>query len=618
MSSAHPVSALVPCAPPVAPDGSLTRLRALARAVVQAVDDDAARLGLARAACAAVLSAYWERAQPGPLPRAPEGLAHAPLGARVAELVDPLAAALGSVGPDRAFYELGRLYTALLPAAYRARLGVYYTPPELTERLLDQATAAGLDWATCRVLDPACGGGAFLGPAARRMLAALRRGHPGLSPALARANVAARLYGYEIDPFAAWISRAAVDAVLWVPDTLAPTRGVEPVVGDAMSAAEPAPEAAFDLVVGNPPYGRVGLPPALRMRYRRSLYGHANLYGVFTDLALRHAKPGGIVAYVTPTSFLSGNYYQNLRRLLADEAPPVSLDFVDARSGIFDDVLQETLLAVYRKDGSRRQVRTATLVGDGDEALEVRTAGDFALPADGAEPWLAPRTAAQVALLAAARQMPDRLADWGYRVSTGPLVWNRHRAQLTAQPDADCLPLIWAESVGTDGCFRFRAEKRNHLPYCRIRDARDHWLVVREPCVLVQRTTAKEQARRLIAAELPAAFLAEHGGAVVENHLNMIRPRSAPTAASSRVPNRVPNRVPSRVLAALLGSRVVDQLFRCLNGSVAVSAYELSALPLPPAGRLGELSRLVEVHPRAEATAFDAACARLYGVGEDS
>jgi adenine-specific DNA-methyltransferase len=601
MSSAQPVPALVPSARPAAADGSLPQLRGLARAAVQAVDDDAARLGLARAACAAVLGAYWARAQPGPLPRPPEGLAHASLGARVAELVDPLAAALGCVGPDRAFYELGRLYTALLPAAYRARLGVYYTPPELTERLLDQATAAGLDWATCRVLDPACGGGAFLGPAARRMLAALRRGHPELSPALARANVAARLHGYEIDPFAAWISRAAVDAVLWVPDVLAPPRGVEPVVGDALSAAEP--DAAFDLVVGNPPYGRVGLPPALRLRYRRSLYGHANLYGVFTDLALRHAKPGGIVAYVTPTSFLSGNYYQNLRRLLADEAPPVSLDFVDARSGIFDDVLQETLLAVYRKDGNRRQVRTATLVGNGDEALEVRTAGAFALPANGAEPWLAPRTAAQVELLAAARQMPDRLADWGYRVSTGPLVWNRHRSQLTAKQDADCLPLIWAESVGTDGRFRFRAEKRNHLPYCRIRDGRDHWLVVREPCVLVQRTTAKEQARRLIAAELPAAFLVEHGGAVVENHLNMIRPRSTPAP------------VPSRVLAALLGSSIVDQLFRCLNGSVAVSAYELSALPLPAAERLEELTGLVDAG--ANAAALDAACARLYAVRTD-
>jgi adenine-specific DNA-methyltransferase len=81
-------------------------------------------------------------------------------------------------------------------------------------------------------------------------------------------------------------------------------------VCDALSG--PEPDAGFDLVVGNPPYGRIGLDPPHRARFRRSLYGHANLYGVFTDLGLRHTRPGGVLAYVTPTSFLAGSYYQNL------------------------------------------------------------------------------------------------------------------------------------------------------------------------------------------------------------------------------------------------------------------------------------------------------------------
>jgi adenine-specific DNA-methyltransferase len=39
--------------------------------------------------------------------------------------------------------------------------------------------------------------------------------------------------------------------------------------------------------------------------------------------------------------------------------------------------------------------------------------------------------------------------------------------------------------------------------------------------VLVQRTTAKEQHRRLISAEMPAELIAQHGRITVENHLNM-------------------------------------------------------------------------------------------------
>ena len=171
-------------------------------------------MALARTLCAAVLRAYWDRAQPGPLPQSPPRLTAAELPHTVVDLVPELAGALARIGPDRAFYELGRLYTGLLPASFRSRYGVYYTPPELTERLLDQATLAGVDWAICRVLDPACGGGAFLAPSARRMLAAVRQSYPELAPTLTRAQISARLQGYEIDPFAAWISRAAVDAVL--------------------------------------------------------------------------------------------------------------------------------------------------------------------------------------------------------------------------------------------------------------------------------------------------------------------------------------------------------------------------------------------------------------------
>ena len=100
--------------------------------------------------------------------------------------------------------------------------------------------------------------------------------------------------------------------------------------------------------------------------------------------------------------------------------------------------------------------------------------------------------------------------------------------------------------------------------------------------MLLQRTTAKEQCRRLIAAELPAAFIEDHGAVVVENHLNMIKPL-----------NGAP-RVAPAALAVLLNSGVVDQVFRCINGSVPVSAYELEALPLPPPEEVKEIERLVK------------------------
>ena len=80
--------------------------------------------------------------------------------------------------------------------------------------------------------------------------------------------------------------------------------------------------------------------------------------------------------------------------------------------------------------------------------------------------------------------MTHRLRDYGYEVSTGPLVWNRHKDQLAETQSKATLPLIWAEAVTSDGCFQFRADKKNHSPYFKVRRG-NYLLITRKPCVLL-------------------------------------------------------------------------------------------------------------------------------------
>jgi adenine-specific DNA-methyltransferase len=323
------------------------------------------------------------------------------------------------------------------------------------------------------------------------------------------------------------------------------------------------------------------------------------LYGLFTDLAVQLTQAGGIIAYVTPTSFLAGEYFKALRKVLAGEAPPINLDFISDREGVFDDALQETLLATYRRGGRPHPASVHFIATSEGNQITIERAGTFELPKTAGGPWLVPRTSEQERLIAVLRRMPHRLSDYGYEVSTGPLVWNRHKPQLAPDGSRGALPLIWAECVTTDGRFVFRAEKKNHQPYFRVR-AGDEWLITRKPCVLLQRTTAKEQNRRLIAAELPAEFVAGHGAVVIENHLNMIRPSNGAPL------------VPLRVLCAFLNTEVVDRAFRCFSGSVAVSAYELESLPLPPPEALRALSALLEHRDQKR---FEEACSRMFSQG---
>lgn len=507
----------------------------------------------------------------------PQGVEFSQLSPAAAEASRQFGSALAGLPARQAADLAGIIYTTALPDAYRALHGIFYTPPALVDRLLLMSEDAAIDWTTARVLDPACGGGAFLAPLALRMAASMKRANP----AFILQHIGARLRGFELDPFGAWLAQTAVELAL---------RDIIRAAGKPLAAIvavkdsleiDPADAGRFDLVIGNPPYGRVTLPAQRRALFRRSVYGHANLYGLFTDAALRWVREGGVVAYVTPTSMLSGLYYKALRGLLATDAPPLAINFVTERNGVFADVLQETILAAYRRGGRDIEGKVGFITLNGDGTTAFRNGGTCSLPPQPEAPWLLPRAPDQSALARRLRAMPHRLGDYGYGVSTGPLVWNRFKGQLREQRTSACRPVVWAEAVTSDGRFLWRSEKRNHAPWFEAVLPKDKWLVVTKPCVLVQRTTAKEQARRLIAAEMPDAFLRRHKGVIVENHLNMVR-------AIADAPS-----ISSAVIAALFNSSSVDAAFRCINGSVAVSAFELEELPLPAPVAMAELAALV-------------------------
>src|SRR5258708_15890477 len=247
--------------------------------------------------------------------------------------------------PSQSGFLLGQLYTALLPDMVRKNLGAYYTPPALVKRLLELVTNCGFDWSRGKIIDPACGGAAFLASVAPKLVEHSRN----KQPIAIIEDIENRLFGIEVDPFAAWMTMVLLDLAL-LDLTLSAKRPLKNLVSsrDALEI-RPNELGIFDLVIGNPPYGRVTLATDQRARFKESLFGHANLYGLFTDLAVRLSKPAGIIGYVTPTSFLGGEYFKNLRLLLESRAPLQRLDFVSDRDGVFDGVLQETMLAVFQQ-----------------------------------------------------------------------------------------------------------------------------------------------------------------------------------------------------------------------------------------------------------------------------
>jgi hypothetical protein len=194
-----------------------------------------------------------------------------------------------SIAPDM----LGRVFEGIMAPDTRKSSGTYYTPAALVRRMVDAgiaaALAAGIGLSdeeasarldardpvlmrralALRVLDPACGSGAFLLGALERLSAL--RSLTGEAPAAARRAVLARnLYGVDLDPMAVrlaelrlWLAVVAEERDI-TPQAVRPLPNLDCLIRQGDSLLEP-PE--------------LGLPPsplASRLRAVRETLVHAS------------------------------------------------------------------------------------------------------------------------------------------------------------------------------------------------------------------------------------------------------------------------------------------------------------------------------------------------------
>jgi adenine-specific DNA-methyltransferase len=574
--------------------------KSFAQAWINQIEQDI-RIEHARLFTFYVVKSYWSLVYFGTqfeLPKVENSFEELQLQDEIIELAKSLAQYPSKLDFVEASFQIGDIYTSLLPEEYRSSHGIFYTSPELAYRIIQMAEEAGIDWINSRILDPACGGGAFLAPIALKIAAQLKT----QNPEVILTHIENNLVGYEIDTFSAWLSQTFLEVALNKICKIE-NRKVKSIIKVCNTLEQLPSNEKFDLIIGNPPFGKINLSDELRKTYQNSLYGHANLYGLFIHFGASHLNENGVLAYITPTSFLSGEYFKNLRMLIRETCAPLEFNFVQFRKGMFQGVLQETMLSTYKKNKRKKNpVQISELKKDFNNKINTVTIGDYFLPEDKKAAWLLPRTIQQAQVINKIKDLRDRLIDWGYTVKTGPLVWNRHKKQLTNKSQENAYPLIWSEAISSNGKFNWKADKQNHKLYCKIRSAKDNWLFSKEPCILLQRTTAKEQTRRLISTILPSSFLRKHRFVIIENHVNIIK------AAKNSPP------VSLITLNVLLNSHAMDIIFRCISGSVAVSAYELEHLPLPPVEKLQYLENLIIKNASIET--IESECYNIYDLND--
>lgn len=241
------------------------------------------------------------------------------------------------------------------------------TPPKNQNRLtkkdkenLDKIYAYKDFLLSLKILDPACGSGAFLNEAMNFLINEhkfcddLRREFDGDALGLFDVEISIlenNLYGVDINENATEIAKLS----LWL-KTAKKGRKLTNLSNNIKTANSlldfPFKDIKFDAVIGNPPYVRQERikeqKPFLEKIYE--IYnGTADLYAYFYELGIKNLKESGYLGFICSNKFFRAKYGENLREfLLKNTSFKNIVDFNEIK--IFEDATVDSAITVFKKE----------------------------------------------------------------------------------------------------------------------------------------------------------------------------------------------------------------------------------------------------------------------------
>jgi hypothetical protein len=281
---------------------------------------------------------------------------------------------------------LGRTFESLMAERERRGSGSFYTPPALVERVVDEALAAlpaGAEALTAvRVLDPACGSGAFLVHVLERLTAA-RRAAGDTRPLhrIRRDVLAHNVFGVDRNPVAVWLCELRLWLAVVIDCDVTDPLAVPPLpnldhhirVGDALAGGD---------FRHAPPAGR--RLAALRTRYVRAVGARKRHLAAALDREERRRALAESARALTALDAERRALLARLRTrdLFGDRPPPSSADRQRLRT------LRATRRA-HRAAHRRLEAGGALPFRFAAHVADVGAAGGFDLVV-GNPPWVRP------------------------------------------------------------------------------------------------------------------------------------------------------------------------------------------------------------------------------------
>lgn len=449
----------------------------------------------------------------------------------------------------------------------QADLGQFFTPAAAARLIASMARLPGDG--TLRILDPGAGSGVLSAALIGRIVDE-------------RPDVSIELVAIERDPVVVPHLKTTLAACEQVGAGRVKTRVVEAdFILDSTGLGAPlALDSQFDLVIENPPYGKLGVASVHRRALRAVGVDTPNLYAAFLALSVIALRPGGQVVAITPRSFFNGPYFGAFRTYLLDALGLDRIHVFDSRSTVFADtgVLQENVIF----SGTRGENPTAVELSvshDHTDAVSSRVVPyeEVVFP-DDPNRFIRLATGdedAEVAELVLSQ--PCSLNDLGIQVSTGRVVDFRSRHALSTIGLPGAVPLIYPGNLRDGGVEWPRVIRK--AQWFQPADEKDHGMVMPEGWyAVVKRFSSKEERRRIVSSVWSPVV---HPGEVAfENHLNVFHAHGKGLEQDL-----------ATGLTVWLNSSVIDKFFRTFSGHTQVNATDLRTLRFPTLEDLRELGR---------------------------
>lgn len=346
----------------------------------------------------------------------------------------------------------------------------------------------------------------------------------------------------------------------------------------------------FNCAILNPPYKKINSDSGMRLALRELGVETSNLYTAFLAVVLRLLDNRGELVAITPRSFCNGAYFKPFRKLLLEAFTIRRIHLFESRQHAFseDEVLQENII-LHAANGVNKDavVTISSSIGPDDEFSTVREIRyEQLVRSDDQQHFL---HIVPDELGASIAEQIGRLywtlRDHDIEVSTGRVVDFRARPLLRASPEADTVPLIYPLNLRNSFVEWPRPDVKKAQALALLPDA-EELLVPQGAYVLVKRFSAKEEARRIVAAVYdPSRIDAQQ--VAFENHLNYFHRNGAGLPVTL-----------AKGLAAFLNSTLVDLYFRQFSGHTQVNATDLRNLKYPTRSQIEALgSRIGDDFP---------------------